>query len=139
MENCFNGAWSSFVYCFGKIEGGDLGSGTSNDLHVLCYQHHREMGLELGSKSENAVFRCQDPGCLIRFDVSRGYFLDTEDKVALEEEILPRVRCSLHDSPMYLAESQTKSKNYRLWKCPECGASRTNEGTSNGLEKKAGA
>lgn len=116
-----------------------MGSETKDNLCVLCYQHHREMGLVRGSESEDALFRCQEAGCLIRFHPSRGYFLDTQDKMTLEDEILPRVRCSVDQSPMYLAETQAKSKNYRLWKCPECGASRTNEGGSNGLEKKAGA
>ena len=116
-----------------------MGSGMKNDLRVLCYQHHREMGLERASESEGASFRCEEPGCLIRFNASRGYFLDTKDNMTLEQEILPRVFCSSDKSPMYLAETQTKFKSYRLWKCPECGTSRTNEGISDGWGKTAGA
>ena len=99
------------------------------------------MSLELDSGSEDALFRCQVPSCLIRYRSSQGYFLDTQDKTTLEKEILPRVRCSLDNSPMYLAESesQARTKSYRLWKCPKCGASRPNEGTSNEFEKNAGA
>ena len=97
------------------------------------------MGLEPGTQSKEGLFHCKEPKCLIRFETSRGYFLHTEDKTILEQEILPRVRCSVDKYPMYLAESQTKSKNYRLWKCPECGGTRTNEEISNGLGKKAGA
>ena len=97
------------------------------------------MSLELRSESQDALFRCQEPGCPIRYNTSGGYFLDTQDKKALAEEILPRVFCSLDKSPMYLAETQTKSKSYRLWKCPECGASRTNESISDGWGKTAGA
>lgn len=115
-----------------------MGSGTRDDLHVLCYQHHREMGLEAGSESEDR-FRCQEASCLVRFNASRGYFLDTEDKMTVEQEILPRVFCPSDRSPMYLAETQTKSKSYRLWKCPACSASRTNEGISDGWGKTAGA
>lgn len=110
---------------------------TGKELHVLCYQHHRDMSLESHSGSEHALFRCQEPDCLIRYGTSQGYFLDTQDKTTLEQEILPRVRCSLDKRPMYLAESQARGKSYRLWKCPECGASRSNEGALN--EKKAGA
>ncbi|HYY72456.1 MAG TPA: hypothetical protein VE778_02575 [Candidatus Bathyarchaeia archaeon] len=116
-----------------------MGFSTRDDLDVLCYQHHREMGLEPGGKSEGASFRCEEPGCLIRFNASRGYFLGTQDKMTLQEEILPRVFCSSDKSPMYLAETETKSKSYRLWKCPECGTSRTNEGISDGWGKTAGA
>lgn len=97
------------------------------------------MSLEFGRESEDALFRCQEPGCLIRYGTSRGYFLDTQDKMTLEQEILPRVSCPVDESPMYLAEAQTESKSYRLWKCPGCGISRTNEEISNGLEKKARA
>ena len=112
---------------------------TRKDLHVLCYQHHRKMSLEFQSGSENEPFRCCEPGCLIRYDTSQGYFLDTQDKTTLEQEILPRVSCSVDKSPMYLAESQTRTKSYRLWKCPECVASRTDEGASNEFERKAEA
>ena len=116
-----------------------MGDGTGKGLHVLCYQHHREMSLEFHSGSEGALFRCQEPDCLIRYGTARGYFLDTRDKTTLEQEILPRVRCSLDKRLMYLAESQTRTRSYRLWKCPKCSASHTNEGASNEVEKKAGA
>ena len=49
------------------------------------------MSLEVGSESGDTRFRCQEPGCLIRFNASCGYFLDTQDKMTLDEEILPRV------------------------------------------------
>jgi len=115
-----------------------VGSSTGKDLRVLCYQHHRETSLATSSESEGALFRCQEPGCLICYNTSRGYFLDTQDKTTLEQEILPRVSCSEDKSPMYLAETQTTAKSYRLWKCPKCGASRRSEGTSEGLGKSAG-
>lgn len=97
------------------------------------------MSLEPKSESVDALFWCQEPGCLIRYNASQGYFLNTQDNVTLKEEIPPRIFCSVDKSPMYLAETQTKSKSYRLWKCPECGTSRTNEEISDGWGKTAGA
>lgn len=117
-----------------------MGTGTGGDLHVLCYQHHGEMPLKVSSESTDLpVYVCGEPDCPIRFDRSRGYFLDTTDKIILAEEILPRVMCASDGRPMYLAEVQAERRSFRLWKCPECGASRTDEETSNGLGKKMGA
>ena len=57
-----------------------MGTSTRKDLHVLCYQHHKEMLLGLVSEpAEGVLYACQEPGCLIRYDAARGYFLDTED------------------------------------------------------------
>ncbi|HVH70141.1 MAG TPA: hypothetical protein VNB49_03400 [Candidatus Dormibacteraeota bacterium] len=116
-----------------------MGSGPGKDVRVLCYEHHKEMAPKLGIEAaEPALYICREPDCLIRYDSSRGYFLDTTDKEALVEEILPRVRCALDSRPMYLAAAQTKG-SFRLWKCPECGASRTRQDSSDGLEMKTGA
>jgi ribosomal protein L37AE/L43A len=109
-------------------------------LHALCYQHHQEMLPKLRSEStEPLLYVCREPGCLIRYDSSTGYFLDATDKKAFEQEILPRVKCPSDQRPMYLARVQPERSSFRLWKCPECGASRTNEGYSSGLGKKMGA
>ena len=72
--------------------------------------------------AEGVLYACQEPGCLIRYDAARGYFLDTEDLKTIELEIMPRVKSS-----------------FRLWKCPACDQSRNNEETSDGLGKKMGA
>ena len=97
------------------------------------------MSSQLGELSAGVVFVCRQPGCLVRYHPSKGYFLDTDDENVLAEEILPRVRCPFDQQPMYLADSLSKSSNYRLWKCPECGTPRSNADFSNELGKKAGA
>jgi hypothetical protein len=117
-----------------------LGSSGRKDLQVLCYQHHRKMLPKLRSEStEPLLYICRETDCLVRYDCLTGYFVDTADKKALELEILPRVRCTSDERPMYLVKSEGERRSFRLWKCPECGATRKNEEFSRGLGKKAGA
>lgn len=118
-----------------------MGTSTRKDLHVLCYQHHTEMRARLLSEpAEGMLFTCQEPGCLIRYDISNGYFLDTKDAKTLELEIIPRVNCSNDGQRMYLAEVMPERRSFRLWKCPECNQNFSNkEETSDELGKKMGA
>jgi hypothetical protein len=117
-----------------------VGSNGRKDLHLLCYQHHQKMLPRLRSESkEPLLYICRKADCLIRYDSSTGYFIDTPDKKALQQEILPRVSCPSDERPMYLAKAQGERRSFRLWKCPECGAARTNEELSKGLGKKMGA
>jgi len=116
------------------------GTSTAKDLRVLCYQHHNEMLLRLLSEpAEEVLYACREPGCLVRYDTSHGYFIDTKDAETIEQETTPRVSCSNDGQLMYLAEVIPQRSDFRLWKCPECNGSRTNEETSGGLEKKMGA
>jgi hypothetical protein len=114
-----------------------LGTGTGKGVHMLCYQHHKEMLLSfLSEPAEGPVYACQEPGCLVRYDSARGYFLDTEDTKTIEQETTPHVSCSNDGQLMYLAEVDPEIRSVRVWKCPGCNESRTNEETSGGLEKK---
>jgi hypothetical protein len=117
-----------------------MGSSTGEDLHVLCHQHHQKMLPRFSSESTKSLLHvCQEQECSIRYDSLTGYFIDTTDKRALEREILPRVRCSSDERPMYLAEVHPERKSSRLWKCPECGSTRTNEEFRSALGKQMGA
>jgi len=117
-----------------------LGTSTRKDLHVLCYQHHTEMLVRLLSNpAERPLYTCRERSCLVRYYSSDGYFVDTRDAKAFEEERTPGVICPNDGQPMYLAEVMPERSSFRLWKCPECNESRTNEETSGGLEKKMGA
>ena len=124
-------------------ERGRLGTNTGNELHVLCYQHHTEMLLRLpGESAEGPAYACQESGCLVRYDRARGYFLDTEDAMTVEQETTPHVNCSNDGHLMYLAEVSPQRRSFRLWKCPECNLSRINdndEESAGGLGKKMGA
>jgi hypothetical protein len=123
----------------GETEG--LGSRTRKELHVLCYQHHTEMPIRSRSESpEGPIYVCEEPGCLIRYDSSQGYFLDTKDAETVELEVIPRVSCSNDEQHMYLAEVMPERRSFRLWKCPRCNLSRINNEESSGeLEQKMGA
>jgi ribosomal protein L37AE/L43A len=92
-----------------------------------------------GESTELLLYVCGKLDCLVGYDTSTGYFIDTADKKALEQEILPRVSCSSDERPMYLAKAQAERRSFRLWKCPECGATHTNEEFSKALGKKMGA
>jgi hypothetical protein len=117
-----------------------LGTSTVKRLHLLCYQHHTEMLLRrLSEPAEGLLYACREPGCLVRYDTSAGYFIDTKDAKTIEDEMTPRVRCPDDGQLMYLAEVMPHRRSFRLWKCPECNRSRTNEETSGGLGKKMGA
>ena len=117
-----------------------MGFATRGGLHVLCYQHHTELSSESHEEStEPVVYACPEPGCLVRYEGLRGYFLDNTNQGELDQEILPRVSCRADRRPMYLADVQAQQRNFRLWKCPKCGATRTNEESLNEFEKKMGA
>jgi hypothetical protein len=117
-----------------------LGTSTAKDLRVLCYQHHNEMlPGPLSEPAEGVLYACREPGCLVRYHSSHGYFIDTKDAETIKQETTPRVSCPNDGRLMYLAEVIPQRSDFRLWKCPECNGSRTNEETSGGLEKKMGA
>ena len=109
-----------------------LGTRTRKDHHVLCYEHHAEMPLECGNDpAETFLFACREPGCSIRYSSSEGYFVEPQDADSSDREIGPGVHCPKDWRPMYLAEVRPERKSFRLWKCPECDATRTNGEFSN--------
>lgn len=113
---------------------------TGKDFHVLCYQHHTEMLRRLLSEStEGVLYACREPGCLVFYGNLNGYFIDPKDAKTIEQETTPRVSCPNDGHFMYLAEVMPQRGSFRLWKCPECNGSRTNEETTGGLEEKMGA
>jgi hypothetical protein len=116
-----------------------LGTSTRKDLHVLCYQHHTEMLLRLLSEPAEG-YACQQEGCLVRYDSSHGYFLDTKDANTIGQETTPHLSCSNDGQLLYLAEVIPERRSFRRWECPECKLSYINdEETSGALGKKMGA
>jgi transposase-like protein len=93
----------------------------------------------LRESEEGVLYACREPGCLVGYNSRRGYFLDTTDIENIEQEIAPQVCCPRDGHFMYLVEVMPERRSFRLWKCPECNGSRTNDETSGGLEKKMGA
>jgi hypothetical protein len=85
------------------------------------------MLLDRRSKYEGTLlYACQEPGCFIRYYSSQGYFIEPQDGDRSEPEIKPGVHCPKDGRVMYLAEVRPERKSFRLWKCPECNAIRTN-------------
>ena len=105
---------------------------TRKKFYPLCYQHHHEMmpdQFNLQNTSDprqTTAYTCREPGCLVRYHSPRGYFM-VQGGNAIEEEATPNVTCTHDGTSMYLAEVQPHNTSYRLWRCPQCEASRTNE------------
>ncbi len=96
-------------------------------LRVLCYEHHTEMLLDCRSEpTETFLYACREPGCFIRYYSSQGYFMEPQNGDRSEPESKPGVHCPKDGRVMYLAEVPPEKKSFRLWKCPECDAVRTN-------------
>src|ERR1700704_3496051 len=114
----------------------------NEELRALCYEHHGEMRLDLSLLSrerdagQTLAYACAEPGCLVHYHVSRGYFMPSQDGNGNEPDMVPSVRC-LHDGiPMYLAEIDLEKRAFRLWRCPQCDGRRTNEEGLIGLSSQ---
>jgi hypothetical protein len=81
--------------------------------------------------AETFLYVCREPDCFIHYNSSQGYFIEPQDGDNSEPEIKPGVFCSKDRSFMYLAEVRPERRSFRLWKCPECNAMRTNEELSS--------
>lgn len=102
------------------------------ELRALCHEHHVEMRLNKGFSNGEAratqalTYACTAPACLVHYDISRGYF-QSQNGSGNEWNQMPKVNCFLDGTPMYLAEIDREKRAFRLWRCPQCGASITNE------------
>ena len=112
-----------------------MGQGTapveiSTKLQPLCYEHHVLMSpVKILIKGDMYLapalaYACPGPGCLVHYNSPTAYFITP----------MPDVTCPDHKLPMYLAEVKPESRSFRLWRCPQCDATRTNEENLTGLE-----
>src|SRR6266478_2336470 len=96
---------------------------SSTDLQPLCYEHHVLMrAVQILLKGDmypapTLAYTCSEPGCLIHYNSPTGYFITP----------MPDVTCPHHSLPMYLAEVKPQNRSFRLWRCPQCAATHTNE------------
>ncbi len=81
--------------------------------------------------AETPLYACREPGCFIHFDISQGYFVETQDAATIEPEIKPDIHCPKDGQFMYLAEVRPERKSFRMWKCPGCNGIHTNGVLSN--------
>src|SRR6266403_1584345 len=102
-------------------------------LQPLCHEHHLEMRLiqvplQTGSElAQTLVYACPEPGCLIHYNSSRGYFAVVHNGNGIDRNMMPEVRCSQDGLPMYLAEVVPAQRSFRLWRCPQCNSSRRHD------------
>lgn len=108
-------------------------------FHALCHEHHIEMRFtqvvvqaEHG-QTEISTYACPQPDCGVRYTPSNGYFVVSK-QAQVELDMTPRVICLRDGRPMYLAELNPTKRDFRLWRCPQCDSTRTNEeGLVNGV------
>src|SRR5947207_15073755 len=104
-----------------------VGTSTRKDIHVLCYQHHTEMFVRPASGAEEDLrYACQEPGCLIRYDGSRGYFMQTKDANILGVAVTQRVNRSNEEQHMYLSEVTPERRKSCISTSPKCSLSTIN-------------
>jgi hypothetical protein len=105
----------------------------SKKLRALCHEHHMEMRLNQsllyreGDAIRTLTYVCTEPDCLVHYNTSRGYFILSQNGNMKEEDAVPRVRCPHDGTPMYLDEISVEKRDFRLWRCPQCEATRSNE------------
>jgi hypothetical protein len=108
------------------------------ELHALCHEHHSEMKRNKsfsngdGGATQVIVYACTAPDCHVHYNVSRGYF-QSQNGSGNEWNQMPKVNCFLDGAPMYLSQIDREKRAFRLWRCPQCGTSLTNEDGLVGL------
>jgi hypothetical protein len=101
----------------------------STKLQPLCYEHHVSMNpVKILIKGDRHLtpalaYACPEPGCLIHYNSPAGYFIAP----------MPDVTCPHHRVLMYLAEVKPQNRSFRLWRCPQCDATHTNDENLAGL------
>jgi hypothetical protein len=104
----------------------------SKQLHALCHEHHIEMRLTdvltkgEGPPTQMSAYACTVGDCTVRYTVSNGYF-NTGSNGQVERDMTPHVICPRDGRRMYLAETNLAKRAFRLWRCPQCDSTRTNE------------
>jgi len=104
-----------------------------NTLKVLCFEHHSEMRpsqvlLKVDDKvQELRAYACEEPDCFVRYSPQYGYFVASLEGDRIEGELTPRVTCPGDGRSLYLAGVRPEQRSYRLWRCPDCGQSFSNE------------
>jgi len=112
------------------------------ELRALCHEHHVKMRLNqslvnsAGKAKQTLAYACTEPDCLVHYNIFRGYFMLPQDGNMNQMDRVPRVRCPRDGAPMYLAETDLEKKEFRLWRCPQCDARRTNEEGLIGLSSQ---
>jgi hypothetical protein len=110
----------------------------SKPFPPLCYEHHAPLELSgrvvTSDGKDRESYACTKPECPVHYSDSFGYFIAGQSTNRDEPQLLPRVKCRQDGTPMYLAEIKAEKREFRLWRCPQCGATRTNGENLIGVE-----
>lgn len=132
MGNSGNGARPSEACGNGAVRPPLPTTHLGRELHALCHEHHVEMRLiELviqtqGRSTQAFVYACPQPNCAVHYSPANGYFIASRGG-EVELDMTPYVACARDGQQMYLAEINPEKRDARLWRCPQCNASRSNE------------
>jgi hypothetical protein len=102
------------------------------ELHALCHVHHMKMILTdipiktKGPPTQTAAYACPAPDCTVQYTMANGYFIPGSNG-HVKGDMTPRIICPRDGRLMYLAEINPAKRDFRLWRCPQCDSSRTNE------------
>jgi hypothetical protein len=105
----------------------------SKELRAFCHEHHVKLRLNQsllnseGDPTQVLAYACTEPDCRVHYNISRGYFMLSQNGNTNELDMVPRVRCPHDGTPMYLAQIDPDKRDFRLWRCPQCDGRRTNE------------
>lgn len=132
MGNSGNGASSSEASGNGGVRSPLPTTHLGKELHALCHEHHVEMRLiemviqTQGRLTQAFVYACPQPNCGVHYSPANGYFIASRGG-EVELDMTPYVACADDGQQMYLAEINPEKRDARLWRCPRCNASRSNE------------
>jgi hypothetical protein len=105
---------------------------SAKQLHPLCHEHHTEMRLSDvlvesdGPPTPTSAYACPVPDCAVHYTASNGYFI-AGNHAQVVGGMTPRVLCPHDGRRMYLAKTNPAKRAFRLWRCPQCDSTRTNE------------
>jgi hypothetical protein len=75
-------------------------------IRVLCYEHHVEMPLRQvlpkaqPESRQFLTYACPEPGCVVNYNSSEGYFMAAPEGSRIERGMTPRVMCMQDKAPM---------------------------------------
>jgi hypothetical protein len=79
-----------------------------------------------GPPTDTSLYACPRPDCGVQYAPSTAYFIAPNSGHA-ESHMTRRVMCPRDGQPMYLTDTNPEKRAFRLWRCPQCDSTRTNE------------
>jgi hypothetical protein len=101
------------------------------ELLPLCHEHHVKMRVSNlkseGRETQTVAYACTESDCPVHYNISSGYYMLSRDRNLGELDMVPKISCPRDRTPMYLAEIDPEKRSFRLWRCPVCDLTLTNE------------